>query len=267
MFCANCGAEVLQGEKFCDQCGNCVEEETAGPFRYLSSHIKSSVMNIGSVFKSPRALIAMAVMLIVWVVFSLLPLLGVNPMPVQIASLLTFSQGGLYDGVHGALGGILGKVFFAYLAMPLLAGYNPFKGVAAGFRHIPAAFSRGVPPGLFFLGLGIAPIMYNFMAGSASLMKIMAAFAGFLLALRAMGRQEGFLRGFVSSLLNAYAWHGGAAPYNESVLAGLAAGFLISIPLSLFVFGYVCYFVGLGLLIIGAVLQLVLGGRRRVPAV
>lgn len=171
----------------------------------------------------------------------------------QILSLLTFSQGGLYNGVHGALGGIAGKILFAYLAMPLLTGQNPFKGVSAGFKKVPAAFGKDVPPGLFFIGFGIAPLLYNFMAGSASLMTIMAAFAGSLLSIRAMGVGDGFLRGFVSSVLDAYTRRGGVSPYNESIIAGLAAGFLISIPLSLLVLispwlpvlGYVCYFTGL----------------------
>jgi hypothetical protein len=247
----------------------------AAPLKYLCTHIKVSVKGIGLVFKNARAVIAMAVMAVIWIVFSLLPLFGINPLPVQILSLLTFSQGGLYNGVHGALGGLFGKVIFAYLAMPLLTGQNPFKGVPSGFKRIPAALGRGVPPGLFFIGFGMALILYNFMAGSASLMTIMAAFAALLLCIRAMGAREGFLSGFVSSVLDAYTRRGGASPYNESIVAGLAAGFLLSIPLSLLVLislwqpilGYVCYFTGLGLLIIGITLQLVSSGRKGVRTV
>lgn len=302
MFCKKCGANVLQGQQFCIRCG--ARLETSGdspvtqndalkagasqrlhanvspphskvaPFKYLCTHIKASVKGIGSVFKNARAVIALAIMAVIWILFSLLPLLGINPLPVQILSLLTFSQGGLYNGVHGALGGIAGKILFAYLAMPLLTGQNPFKGVPSGFKRIPAAFGKGVPPGLFFIGFGIAPILYNFMAGSTSLMTIMAAFAAFLLCIRAMGAREGFLSGFVSSVLDAYTRRGGASPYNESIIAGLAAGFLLSIPLSLLVLislwqpilGYVCYFTGLGLLIIGITLQLVSSGRKGVHA-
>lgn len=303
MFCTECGASVLRGQQFCTRCGARLEapeaepltrntaapeganqrlyanisppHSKAAPFKYLCAHIKASVKGIGSVFKNVRVVIALAVMAVIWILFSLLPLFGINPLPVQILSILTFSQGGLYNGVHGALGGIVGKILFAYLAMPLLTGQNPFRGVPAGFKKIPVAVGKSVPPGLFFIGLGIAPILYNFMAGSASLMKIMAAFAGFLLCIRAMGAREGFLRGFVSSVLDAYTRRSGVPPYNESVLAGLAAGFLLSIPLSLLVLippwqpilGYVCYFTGSGLLIIGVVLQLVSNGRKVVRTV
>ena len=80
-----------------------------GVGKFIAEYIRQSL----TVLKNPKQMIPTVVLGIVWLVLALLASFGINPLPVRILSFLTFAQGGMFGGVLGAVGGILGKVVIA----------------------------------------------------------------------------------------------------------------------------------------------------------
>ena len=74
--------------------------------KFISGYIRQSL----NALKNPKQLIPTVVLGIFWLALALLGSFGINPLPVRILSFLTFAQGGMFGGVLGAVGGILGKL-------------------------------------------------------------------------------------------------------------------------------------------------------------
>lgn len=158
-YCRNCGTQLTPGKEFCGGCGKRIQAtdqpsasaynvqsnqpmmerqgtaqmQQSGVGSYLKAGFNAGLASLKQMFKSPKQLIPILVLGVFWLALSLLPALGINPLPVKLLSFLTFAQGGMYGGVLGALGGVLGKAVFAYfvstLLLPLFSGKNPFEGM------------------------------------------------------------------------------------------------------------------------------------------
>ena len=260
------------------------------PFKVLATGAANLFKSLGAAFKSKKfgAIITALILAALWLVLTLLPTLGINPLPVQALSWLTFAQGGLTGGIGGGiggfgsilgrgvsyatglLGGMLGKGLVAGLVVGMVAalmqGQNPFKSIGGGFTSMFSAFKLKSPSsiGSLLLGVGIALIGYNFMAGTASLSATMAAVAAFLMTLKSLDSRAGFLK----SLL------GGILAKNKQVdttavntcMAGMASGFALAVPLSAIPWAYTPYVAGAVLLVAGIILALALRGNREVVA-
>ena len=239
-FCGNCGTSVNPGAGFCAACGAKLHTDNrdlaAGPAgspgvsRQAPAEIgegfkrppggtpagrpdnrnvpASGVLQlitqaVMDFLKDPKQLIPMAALAVFWLVLSLLAAKGINPLPVKILSFLTFAQGGMYAGVFGAVGGIIGKAVFAYffsaLIVPLFSGKNPFKGMEAGFKGLLGglAVQSGSAAGELLLGLGPALILFNFFTGNSGFVNSMAGIASFLLALKMLWSRGGLVRSLV----------------------------------------------------------------------
>jgi len=254
-FCVNCGTRINPGQNMCSSCGaktqlktetapgtggqNPTPETTALPgpaggdiFRIILDFLKQFI-------KDPKQLIPILVLGAVWLLLSLLSALGINSWPVRLLSFLTFAQGGMYAGVWGALGGIIGKAVFAYfftvLIMPLFRGKNPFKemgtkGVFAGLTLQGAAAVADL-----ILGTGLALILFNFFTGNASWINSMAGIVGFVLALKALWNKGGVLRTLVFFAANRLGRGKAPSPATfNRVAAGYAAGSVLGVALSAF---------------------------------
>lgn len=77
--------------------------------KFISQYIRKSL----KVLKNPKQMIPTIVLGLFWLVLALLGSFGIDPLPVRILSFLTFAQGGMFGGVLGAVGGILGKIVVA----------------------------------------------------------------------------------------------------------------------------------------------------------
>jgi hypothetical protein len=170
----------------------------------------------------------------------------------------------MYNGMLGAVGGIIGKAIFAYfvsvLVLPLFSGKKPFKGMGGGFN----SFIKGLvvksakEAGQLVIGIGLALIMFNFITGNASTVNSMAGFVGLLLTVRSLWSRNGFIWGLLSSLVNKLAK--GRVPTQiivSRLLSGIAAGNAAGVVLSTLKVPYLPYVLGSLLLILGLVLAIV----------
>lgn len=243
------------------------------PFKVISQSVSGLYRSFITVFKDKKRLISALVLALIWFVLTLLPLLGVNPIPVKWLSFLTFAQGGTSGGIIGFVGGTVGKGVFAYflmtLVMPLTRGQKPFAGIGGGIKQFLTALKvkKMAQAAPLFLGAGAALISYNFMTGKVSLQNSMAGVAALLLSLRALSGKAGFLRRFFSAFI---AKKTKEIKLNTGdinrVIAGVTAGFALALPLSALNIHrlQLPYVIGAVLLIAGLILGIVLKADKEV---
>ncbi len=242
--------------------------QIAGPFAELFGGISRIFKGFAAAFKNKKALIPAIILAVTWIGLTLLPMLGVNPLPVQLLSALTFAQGGMSNNALGIVGGLLGKGMFATLFVSLFNGR--LNGMGRGLKDTFSAFKNKTAGqlGMLLAGAGLALVTYNFIAGYASLWQGMAGVSGLLLSLRALGGGNGFIRKIFTSLTAKKTSNGkvaNTAALNQ-ILAGLTTGFALSLVLSAIPWGYTPYCVGGAALLAGAVLALVGGGKKEAAA-
>lgn len=109
------------------------------------------------------------------------------------------------------------------------------------------------------MGAGAALIIH-ILSGDASLQNIMAGMTGLVLSVQAFCRSGGFIRGFVSSLLRRFGGSNEQYAAVNRLIAGLGAGFALSLPLSVVPLSGVAYLMG-ALLAAAAAAVRVLSGR------
>ena len=203
-----------------------------------------------------KLLITAGTMALVWLVLSILPAVGFNPAPVQSLSFLTFAQGGLSGGVPGFIGGLIGKGLIAYFVTLLIVGGISVSSIASNVRSLAAKFSgqkwdvASISP--LLVGGGAALFVYNFLAGTSTIMNCMVGVVAFLIAARALANRAGCVRQVFAAV---FARDGRAdSGLLTRVMAGWAGGFALGVVLSVFG-GYTCYIAGFVLLAVGAVLM------------
>lgn len=239
---------------------------TIGLFKCLFQGLTGLFRGFGATFKDKKRWIPALILALTWFILTLLPLLGVNPMPVRLLSFLTFAQGGTSGGLWGVMGGVVGKGVFAYFLMSLVTpptrGQKPFAGIGGGLKEIlPALGAKSLAQfAPILMGVGAALIGYNFMTGTASLQNSMAGIAALLLSLRALSGRAGFLRNFLSTLMpkKASKRNLNTGEVNR-IIAGMAAGFAIGVPLSAVRFTCVGIILGITAVFAGIILYIIAG--------
>lgn len=311
-FCKDCGAPLRPGAKFCPACGGAataiqpvqaggmpaqpagefipvppggeisprgLEQDGAGGTRAASPGcvnigVRTVVESLKQFLRNPRQFLPTLVLVIFWFVLSLLVARGINPLPVKVLSFLTFAQGGMYAGVWGAVGGVIGKAVFAYffsvLIMPLFSGKNPFKQMGAGFKGLSAglAIQSGSAAAELMLGLGPALILFNFFTGNAGFVNSMAGIAGFFLALKMLWSRGGLVRSML--IAGACKLSRGRIPSEITInraVSGFAAGSALGVILSAAPLPYLPYLLGAIALIAGIIIRSALKTSGEVPAV
>lgn len=277
-FCTQCGTQLDAKAAFCTTCGTkTILEESQlnlGPLGFVQSSFRSSISAIRLMLKNPKQMIPMLVLSAVWLVLSLLPAFGFNPLPVQILSFFSFAQGGMYGGLLGAVGGIVGKAIFAYfvtaLILPLFSGKKSFNGTGTGFKRFFAGLAVQSVNALALLltGFGFALILYNFLTGNASLVNSMAGVTGFIIAVKGLGSKSGFLWGLLLSITNKVS--NGKVPSQVTVsrmITGFAAGNAASIALSALSIPYLLYAVGSLLIIAGIITAIIVKPGKEAAAI
>ncbi len=287
-FCIHCGAPANPGAKFCSSCGIEIKKETApgggaivhAPAESIAPGYAIVGSNIGlsdslkRFFRNPKQLLPMVGLALFWLVLSLMPPLGINPWPVRFLSFLTFAQGGMYGGVVGALGGIIGKALFAYffsaLLLPLFSGKNHFKALGTGFKSLAAGMAlQGISAAAeLMLGLGLALVLFNFFTGNANPVNSMAGIVGCLLALKALLSRGDLLRNLVLTAANKLSRGKTPKPLTVNrVIAGYGAGSALGIAISAVPLPYLAYILGALIFIVGLVMGIATKPGKEVPAV
>ncbi|MDN5339253.1 MAG: hypothetical protein PWQ30_362 [Euryarchaeota archaeon] len=252
------GECVLSGEL---SVSNTAGDAAGIPVRHTAGEVvKGCMLKRIDGFKSGLAnkklLITAGTMALVWFALTILPALGFNPAPVQSLSFLTFARGGLSGGVPGLIGGLIGKGLIAYFATLLIVGGISGESIVSNVRSFAARFSgqkwdlTSISP--LLIGGGAALFVYNFLAGTSSIMNCMVGIVAFLLAARALANRAGCVRQVIAAV---FAKEGRAdSGLVTQVMAGWAGGFGLGVVLSVFG-GYTCYIAGFLLLVAGVVLM------------
>lgn len=255
---AEAGECVLSGEL---ALSGAADDATGIPVRHTAGEVvKGCVQQRIDGFKSglqnKKLLIAAGTMALIWLALTILPALGFNSAPVQSLSFLTFARGGLSGGVPGLIGGLIGKGLIAYFATLLIVGGISGESIVSNIRSFAAKFSgqkwdaASISP--LLIGGGAALFVYNFLAGTSSIMNCMVGIVAFLIAAHALANRAGCVRQVFAAV---FAKEGRAdSGLVTHVMAGWAGGFALGVVLSVFG-GYTCYIAGFLLLAVGAVLM------------
>jgi len=207
------------------------------PLKVIVGGLKSIKAGFKAALKNKKKLIPAIILALTWILLTLLPALGINPLPVKILSFLTFSQGGMSNNIIKMFGGILGKTIFATFVFSIFGGGNPlnkFKGYFKSFTGTFKAKDKLKIP-VMLVGIAFSMIAFNFIVVSASPWSFMAGVATVYLSLKAMS--GGFLRKLLTSIFAKF-FKGKAALLSKNFLGGMTTGFAVSTAMGLFSLSY-----------------------------
>lgn len=241
-----------------------LDEATLGPLGYLLASMRQALGGVGALFKNPKLLLPTIIISIMWLALSYLKLYMPASGAVFALSLILFAQGGMYAGLLGAVGGIIGKAFFAWFVtnalMPVLTGKKAPKSVKLKMGPALAIWDmRGFA--LFMTGSGTALVIYNFLTGNASLENSVIGLTAMVACIRSLRNPGGFLVGFLRSFSKGRL----SRPRAGHCVVGMTLGFALGIGSSFLTTGGLCYTAGGILIAISIVVAAVFRGRR-VPA-
>ena len=236
-----------------------VSSVVPGPGRVIASSGKSFVASLKSTLKDPKKMIPTLVIAVIWIVLDILKSCGINPVPTQILSFLTFANGGMNGGFFGAMFGIVGKGIFAGALVSLIGLFaKRNKGQKRSFADtLKGAFGVSLDTlGAYLAGVGAAIFFFLLISGGAARISFMGGIATSFLAARA-ALQNGFLRRFISSITSKGKPKAGpgAAGFIRGISVGSAAAAfigLIGINLILIILGGVILTGGVVLAILQA---------------
>ena len=292
MKCPECGNDLPDNSRVCDKCGKTFEDvshpaeqekqenkfnasgssgETAlasfgmgalnsatdsipGPGKVIVTSVKSFFSSIAAAFKNPKQLIPAFIIAVIWLVLNILQSCGINPLPTQILSFLTFANGGMSGGFLGAVGGIIGKGLFAGAIgsiVSLIINKSKSGKTSKGGGLKGALGFSGDALGAYITGAGLAVFLFLFISGGATRMAFMGGMAASYLAGRSV-----LTNGFLTRLLTSITSKGKtkASPIPAGIVKGLCAGFALSSLLGLINVWLVHIILGSVLLVGGIVL-------------
>ena len=234
--------------------------------KYIMRYIRQSF----SALKNPKQMIPTVVLGAVWLVLALLGSYGINPLPVRIISFITFAQGGMFGNVLGAIGGILGKLlvvaFLNAAVIPLFQKKSPFSGVIGGIKGFFEALAvksiSSVAPLLG--GVGFSLLLYAFMNSTQSLQNSVVGIIGFIMLLKNIGRQGGFLWGLIFSAVSSISK--GKTPSYIAItrgLSGMTLGFVLGVTLSAIRLSW-CAWLGAGFMLFALIFTIIARSKKEV---
>ena len=234
--------------------------------KYIMRYIRQSF----SALKNPKQMIPTVVLGVFWLVLALLGSYGINPLPVRIISFITFAQGGMFGNVLGAIGGILGKLlvvaFLNAAVIPLFQKKSPFSGVIGGIKGFFEALAvksiSSVAPLLG--GVGFSLLLYAFMNSTQSLQNSVVGIIGFIMLLKNIGRQGGFLWGLIFSAVSSISK--GKTPFYIAItrgLSGMTLGFVLGVTLSAIRLSW-CAWLGAGFMLFALIFTIIARSKKEV---
>ncbi len=223
-----------------------VPDPTMGPFGFTIASIKSALAGLGALFKHPKMLFLTLFISVLQTALAYLKLLLPTSELVKYASLITFAQGGMYAGLFGAVGGVIGKGFYTWFINDLV--FSAFKPKGPKQAKVKEPKIKGAF-GLVLLGLGLALVVYNFMSGNASLENSVIGVTAMFASFQTLKKKNGFLVGFICSFTKGRMTRTAAG----IVIKGMIAGFFFGVLSSLKFSGIWCYLAGAAFLILAFV--------------
>ncbi|MCR4746569.1 MAG: hypothetical protein K5894_15240 [Lachnospiraceae bacterium] len=178
-------------------------------------------------------------------------------------SVISYANGGMYGGVPGAIGGILGKMLFIAVLNSFIVGImtkqNPFGNFFAGIgRSFTAfAFKRPYDIAAWLFGAGSAVLIYN--ACNLTQGRMNGAIGVYLLILvvGSLGKRNSFLYGLILRVFFESRIKDRLSKQTvTSLMGGSAAGYLLGTILTI-IGAKICTLTGLILLIFAIIFFLI----------
>lgn len=174
-----------------------LDEKTLGPIKLIINNLKNVKTNITALKEDKKKLFLVLALSLIWFLLTLLPGIGINPLPIKVLSFLTFAQGGMTNSIIGMLGGVLGKTVFAIFVLDMVDGKNPLdkiKDMIVDFKNrFKLEGEKKFPT--FLLGVSSSLLAFNFMVLYSSPWSFMAGLAATYISARAL--KGGFLKDLI----------------------------------------------------------------------
>ena len=205
----------------------------------LGAFFKNYLSQCKEVLKHPNLLLPTLILAVIWIILGIVQNHVRQNLPLSVLNFLTYAQGGLYGGIIGAVGGILGKIVVAAFVnvaiVPLFQGKNPFKNFGASFTamndSIKSQSNEALAP--LLKGMGWALVIYVIFNWTQSAENSMVGIVSAVAALLALGRKGGLLWNLVFSTLGSLS-KGRTPDYMQvmRLLTGLSLGFTLGVVLT-----------------------------------
>ena len=216
------------------------------------------INEVKDLLRNPKKLLPTIILSIVWMLFSIMSAMGANIPILRFLYTLTYSNGGMFGGFFGAVGGIFGKAVFAtvvnILVLSLVAKKNPFANAVKSVKGIfgKAAFSGLSAISPFLTGAGFGLILYWFFNITSSPVNCAVAVVGAVGAFSAIGQKNGIITSLVYTVTGKLTK--GKFPSQVTVnrtITGFSAGFALGLPLTFVRFGWLLFLIGAVILGLG----------------
>ena len=216
------------------------------------------INEVKGLLRNPKKLLPTIILSIVWMLFSIMSAMGANIPILRFLYMLTYSNGGMFGGFFGAVGGIFGKAVFATvvntLVLSLVAKKNPFANAVKSVKGIfgKAAFSGLSAISPFLIGAGSGLLLYWLFNITSSPVNCAVAVVGAVGAFSAIGKKNGIITSLVYTVAGKLTK--GRFPSQVTVnrlITGFSAGFALGLPLTFVRFGWLLFLVGAVILAAG----------------
>ena len=216
------------------------------------------INEVKGLLRNPKKLLPTIILSIVWMLFSIMSAMGANIPILRFLYTLTYSNGGMFGGFFGAVGGIFGKAVFAAVVntiiLSLVAKKNPFANATKSLKGIfgKAAFSGLSAIAPFLIGAGTGLVLYWFFNITSSTVNCAVAVVGAVGAFSAIGKKNGIITSLVYTVAGKLTK--GRFPSQVTVnrlITGFSAGFALGLPLTFVRFGWLLFLIGAVILAAG----------------
>lgn len=217
------------------------EQNKSGIIKLLLNSILDLFSGVKQTVKDRNKLIIAGAFTLFWFVMLLFIPASEKNVFFGVISFFTFSYGGVSGNLFRIFGGLVGKATFIYFVASTISSVKQKQ-------KIPTSYIDGLKALItisktmiknrndILVGLGIAFITYNFMAGQMSFSKGMIAIILFLLSLKALNKEYGLI--------------------NSSVIFGMCVGYLLSVPFSFIPYYYLGYVLGAAVLLAAFIMKI-----------
>ena len=224
-----------------------------GPIGFTFASIRTAFLGILALFKNPKVLLLTIFIALLQTGLAYLKIFLPENGIVKYASIITFAQGGMYAGLLGAIGGVIGKGFYTWFINTIVFSLFKSKKKTEKVKELKVKGAFG----LILAGIGLALITYNFMSGNASIENSVIGVTALMASFRALKQKNGFMIGFLCSFTKGKMTRNAAG----FIIKGMIAGFFFGVLSSLKFSGPWCYIAGTGLLFLALITRL---GKRRI---
>ncbi len=235
-----------------------------GSFNMLNDLInkpKYLFNNILNVLKDHKKRMIVIILSLIWFLSVIFKSFGIDFFLINWINYLSFANGGTHGNIIAIIGGFIGKTIFAYfVAILLLSEKGKINWIKSGINNFIKAldFKNKKQYPMMGIGIGISLIIYNFIAGNASINNSMMGIIALLLLIRSFSNNNIYIRKILGLVTNKLKNIIPSVDKNISpIIVGCVFGFVLGIIISFVMMNNLCYIIGLAILFIAVILSII----------